>query len=122
MSMGLWKRLRRLESRIQGISFRAPPIPTDPVSFCEGLLGFSPTGYQRRLLESSSRRIVVRWARQSGKTTALATLSIIRAATYPGSTVLIISPGLRQSMILGTGLGGCWRICPLSIGGCCVRG
>jgi len=45
--------------------------------------------------------MVVRWARQSGKTTALATLSIIRAATTPGTTVLIISPGLRQSMILG---------------------
>ena len=101
MSMSLWRKLRQLESRIQGISFRAPQVPGDPLSFCEELLGFSPTSYQRRLLESCSKRIVMRWARQSGKTMALATLSIIRAATCPGSTVLIISPGLRQSMILG---------------------
>ena len=77
MSMSLWKKLRRLESRIQEISFRAPPVPGDPLSFCEEILGFNPTGYQRRLLESDSKRIVVRWARQSGKTTALATLRVL---------------------------------------------
>jgi phage FluMu gp28-like protein len=101
VSRGLWRKLKRLESRIEGISFKVPPIPGDPLSFCDVLLGFKPTSYQRRLLESDSKRIVVRWARQSGKTTALATLSVIRAVTVPRSTVLIISPGLRQSMILG---------------------
>jgi hypothetical protein len=101
VSTSLWRKLRSLESRIQGLTFRASPVPGDPASFCEELLGFSPTSYQMRLLESDSKRIMLRWARQSGKTTALATLSIIRAITHPRSTVLIISPGLRQSMILG---------------------
>ena len=80
---------------------KPPTLPGEPQFFCVELLRFRPTSYQRRLLESDSKRIVVRRARQSGKTTALATLSIIRAVTIPRSTVLIISPGLRQSMILG---------------------
>lgn len=101
MSRSLWRKLKSLENRINSISVKPPPLPGEPQSFCLKLLKFRPTSYQRRLLESTSKRIVVRWARQSGKTTALATLSIIRAATTPGSTVLIISPGLRQSMILG---------------------
>ncbi len=101
MSRSLWRKLKSLENRINSISVKPPPLPGEPQSFCLKLLKFRPTSYQRKLLESTSKRIVVRWARQSGKTTALATLSIIRAATTPGSTVLIISPGLRQSMILG---------------------
>jgi len=101
VSRGLWRKLKSLESRINGIAVKPPTLPGEPQSFCVELLRFRPTSYQRRLLESDSKRIVVRWARQSGKTTALATLSIIRAVTIPRSTVLIISPGLRQSMILG---------------------
>ena len=101
MSRSLWRKLKSLENRINTVSIKPPPLPREPRSFCEELLKFRPTSYQRRLLESTSKRMVVRWARQSGKTTALATLSIIRAATTPGTTVLIISPGLRQSMILG---------------------
>lgn len=101
MSRSLWRKLKSLENRINTVSIKPPPLPREPQSFCEELLKFRPTSYQRRLLESTSKRMVVRWARQSGKTTALATLSIIRAATTPGTTVLIISPGLRQSMILG---------------------
>ena len=101
MSRSLWRKLKSLESRIDSVSFNPPPLPGEPHAFCVELLDFRPTSYQRRLLESDSKRIVVRWARQSGKTTALATLSVIRAVTVPRSTVLIISPGLRQSMILG---------------------
>ena len=101
MSRSLWRKLKSLENRINSFSIKPPQLPDDSHTFCEELLKFRPTSYQRRLLESDSKRIVVRWARQSGKTTALATLSIIRAVTIPKSTVLIISPGLRQSMILG---------------------
>jgi hypothetical protein len=101
VSRSLWRKLKSLENRINRVYIRPPELPDEPCTFCIELLKFRPTSYQRRLLESDSKRIVVRWARQSGKTTALATLSIIRAVTIPKSTVLIISPGLRQSMILG---------------------
>lgn len=80
-------------------------VPGDPVVFCEALLGLELTGYQARLLKSKSKRVLLRWARQSGKTTALACLCIFHAALNPGSVALIVAPGMRQSMILGERIG-----------------
>jgi len=78
-------------------------VPFDPVDFCTKLLNYTPTSYQRELLAalpSGSKRIVLRWARQSGKTQSLASAIIWFCATRPGSLALIVAPGLRQSMIL----------------------
>ena len=78
-------------------------MPFDPVEFCTRLLGYTPTSYQRELLAalpSGCKRLVLRWARQSGKTQALASAMIWFCATRPGSLALIVAPGLRQSMIL----------------------
>jgi phage FluMu gp28-like protein len=70
------------------------------VPFCEKFLNFKPTGYQHELLEETSKRIIVIWPRQSGKSTTLAARMIWYAAKNKRTLSLIVAPGLRQSMIL----------------------
>jgi phage FluMu gp28-like protein len=75
-------------------------IPLDPVEFAESVLGWRPLPYQARLLRDPSKRIVVRMCRQSGKTTTIAVRAIWHAATHPRALTLIVSPSMRQSMIM----------------------
>ena len=72
----------------------------DPVLFAELLLGLKPFDYQRRLLSDKSKRIVACMGRQTGKTTTIAAKAIHFAYTHPNTTTLIVSPSLRQSMIM----------------------
>ena len=72
----------------------------DPVFFARWLLGFNPTDYQARLLRDNSKRVVVRWCRQSGKSTTLAVKALWFAVFHPNTTTLIVSPSLRQSVNL----------------------
>jgi len=71
-----------------------------PVQFAIDWLRFKPTPYQVELLEDKSKRIVVIFPRQSGKTTTLSVRMIWYAATHPKTVCLIVAPGLRQSMIV----------------------
>jgi phage FluMu gp28-like protein len=73
---------------------------TDPAVFAEVVLGFQPFAYQSELLRSKSKRIVACWARQTGKTTAIAVKVTHFAFTNSSTTTLIVSRGLRQSMIM----------------------
>jgi len=75
-------------------------VPEDPVDFCQKWFKFTPTEYQARLLRDKSKRIVVRWSRQAGKTTTLALRAIWFALKHPKTLTLIVAPSLRQSMIL----------------------
>jgi len=72
----------------------------DPVFFARVIMNFKPYKYQRELLQSKSKRIVAVWGRQSGKTTSIAVKVIHYAYTHPNSNVIIVSKGLRQSMIM----------------------
>ena len=72
----------------------------DPVFFAESVLGFNVFPYQAELLRSQSKRIVACWARQTGKTTTIAVKVIHFAFTNANTTTLIVSRGLRQSMIM----------------------
>jgi hypothetical protein len=76
-------------------------VPYDPVEFVRALFKFEPKEYQAQLLEDKSKRIVVRWSRQAGKTTTIALRALWYALTNPKSLSLIVAPSLRQSMILG---------------------
>ena len=105
MSRNLLKKINRLERKIKQLTQKPPPLPQEPTQFCEKILHFTPTSYQKRLLESKAKRIAIRWARQSGKTKALAALAIRHACTNPKSTTLVVAPGLRQSMIVGQRIG-----------------
>jgi phage FluMu gp28-like protein len=76
------------------------PIPTDIVEFALVLFKFLAKSYQAELLEDKSKRIVVRWSRQAGKTTCIALRAIWFAVTHPKTLTLIVAPSLRQSMIM----------------------
>jgi len=70
------------------------------VVFARGVLGLALFRYQADLLNCASKRVVACWARQTGKTTAIAVRVIHFAFTNAGATTLIVSRGLRQSMIM----------------------
>jgi len=73
---------------------------SNPAFFAEAILGLQLFLYQVALLECTSKRVVACWARQTGKTTAIAVKVIHFAFTRGDSTTLIVSRGLRQSMIM----------------------
>lgn len=73
----------------------------DPVQFAEVFFDFHATSFQATLLRDENKRIVVRWSRQSGKTTMIALRAIWYAVTHKKTLTLIVAPSLRQSMIVG---------------------
>lgn len=72
----------------------------DPVFFARWLLNFNPVGYQEKFLRDMGKRVVVKWCRQSGKSTCLAVKALWFAVFHPHTTTLIVSPSLRQSINL----------------------
>lgn len=76
------------------------PPPKDPVEFCRQFLKFNPTPYQTEFLQDQSKRIVLLWSRQSGKSHTIAAKAIWHSLSYPKTLSLIVAPSLRQSMIL----------------------
>ncbi len=79
---------------------KALVIPDDPVVFARDFFGFDAKEYQAGLLRDKSKRIVVRWSRQAGKTTCIALRAIWFACMHPKTLTLIVAPTLRQSMIM----------------------
>ena len=79
---------------------KALVIPEDPVVFAQDFFGFDAKEYQAGLLRDISKRIVVRWSRQAGKTTCIALRAIWFACMHPKTLTLIVAPTLRQSMIM----------------------
>jgi phage FluMu gp28-like protein len=67
------------------------------IDFCKTWLKLSPTAYQERLLLDSSRFIAARWARQTGKTTAISALSLHTALAGGSKRIVILAPSWRQS-------------------------
>lgn len=74
-------------------------VALDPVEFVRRA-GFEPHDYQIAVLRSRSKRIILNWSRQAGKSTVTSWLPLHRAIYYPGSTVLILGPGERQAKLL----------------------
>jgi hypothetical protein len=68
----------------------------DPVVFARAA-GLEPDPWQARMLRSVAPRILLNCARQSGKSTMTAVLALHEALYRPGSLILLLSPGLRQS-------------------------
>jgi hypothetical protein len=69
----------------------------DPVAFAEDRLDFGPDDWQRDLLRSNARQVILNITRQGGKSTATAILGLHCAVYDPGSLILLVSPSLRQS-------------------------
>jgi hypothetical protein len=59
--------------------------------------GLTPDPWQRDLLLSADRQVLLNCARQSGKSTTVAALALHTALFFDNSLVLILSPSLRQS-------------------------
>lgn len=76
-------------------------LAEDPVLFSLLILGYPPTDYQKELLRCRSKRLLVRWPRQSGKTRGLAIYAIWFSVFHARNTTLIVGPSRRQSMIVG---------------------
>jgi phage FluMu gp28-like protein len=94
-------KLKRLKEQLEA---RRPSemaeLPQDPVMFALLLFRFKCNEYQAQLLRDASKRIVVRWSRQAGKTTCIALRAIWFAIVHPKTLTLIVAPSLRQSMIM----------------------
>jgi hypothetical protein len=71
----------------------------DPVQLATRL-EHPPDPWQARLLRSTSPRLLLNCARQSGKSTMTAVLALHTAIYEPGSLVLMIAPSQRQSVEL----------------------
>jgi hypothetical protein len=71
----------------------------DRVAFARQL-GIEPDDWQRRLLRSSSDRVLLNCCRQSGKSTMSALMALHRALYHPGALILCLAPALRQSQEL----------------------
>lgn len=60
-------------------------------------LGIDPDPWQRQLLCSAARQIILNCCRQAGKSTATSVLALHTAIFEPESLILLASPSLRQS-------------------------
>jgi len=94
---GLWREVDKLgQNELEPVV-----VPEKPLALVKELFNFTPTEYQARLLEDESKRIVVRWSRQAGKTTTIALRALWFALTHNRTLSLIVAPSFRQSMIMG---------------------
>lgn len=74
-------------------------LALDPVALA-GAVDIRPDPWQRDILRSDARRILLNGCRQSGKSTMTALLAVHSALFEADSLVLLMSPTLRQSQEL----------------------
>jgi len=94
----LERRLLQAEQAIGRIDTPAPSW-SSPVDLARDL-GLTLDGWQRDVLTTDARQILMLCSRQSGKSTVSAVMGLHEALSVPGSLTLIVSPGERQSGLL----------------------
>jgi phage FluMu gp28-like protein len=92
--------LSELEKAIKELTEIYLQALTDEVEFARKILDFNPFPYQEKFLKDRSPLIAVCSGRQVGKTTLTAIKALHYALSKDSVRVLIVSAGLRQSMIL----------------------
>ena len=80
---------------IKNMLFADLAMSVDPIKFAEQFI--EPDPWERDLLLSDEKRIILNCARQSGKSTITAILALHHALNNPRALVLVLSPSLRQS-------------------------
>jgi len=75
----------------------APDRPVLTAPEVAARAGIVPDDWQRDLLASTARQMILLCSRQSGKSTITAVLAAHQSAFVPDSLVLLLSPSLRQS-------------------------
>lgn len=83
----------------------------DPAEILRAV-GLEPDAWQRRLLLSPARQVLLNCSRQAGKSTTVAALALHAALYRPGSLVLLLSPSLRQSVELFRKTMDCYEALP----------
>ena len=81
-------------------SWTAGSLPSMTTVEMAAAVGITLDDWQRGVLESTAREIIMLASRQSGKSTVAALMALHQAVYTPGSLVLIDSPGERQSKLL----------------------
>ena len=75
-------------------------LPEDPASFCEKVLEFKPTAYQKKLLQDPAQFMAARWSRQSGKSFIVAAWLLYLCLRNAEFSILVVAPSLRQSKLI----------------------
>jgi hypothetical protein len=88
---------QRLEREIATLAGRVLRVDALPAVDLASKAGIIPDLWQRQVLESRSRRLLLNCCRQSGKSTITAIVAVDTALSMPRSLVLLVSPTLRQS-------------------------
>lgn len=83
-------------------------LAINPVKFAQSL-GIDPDPWQRELLLSTEKRVILNCSRQSGKSTITAILALHHALNNPGALILVLSPSLRQSGELFKKIMACYK-------------
>ena len=93
--------LATVERRVDALAGRLAPPPAvlTPLEVARRG-GITPDPWQRDVLESDARQIILLCSRQSGKSQTTAILATHRAVTVPNSLILLLAPALRQSQEL----------------------
>src|SRR5713101_2027112 len=102
MSTSAGREIDRYYEKIQKAKERRkaeakPLITCGIIDFCLTYLGFTPFPYQVRFLLDTSQFVVARWARQSGKSHAIAALALYLVLSQSYRRIVILAPSLRQS-------------------------
>ncbi len=90
--------LRRQTAQMQAIVSTAKQL--NPVEWAERALGFPLVEFQRTVMLSTSSRLCVLAARQSGKSQVSAALCAHQAAVRANYRVNVIAPTFRQGLLL----------------------
>jgi hypothetical protein len=69
----------------------------DPYLFASEALGVCPDPWQKQVLRSPNKRVILNCCRQAGKSTIASIIALHRIIFKQGSLVLLVSPSLRQS-------------------------
>lgn len=72
-------------------------LALDPVLFAQSVGIEEPDPWQVDFLRSTAPRVLLNCCRQAGKSTMKAVIAVHTALYQPGSLVLLLSPGIRQS-------------------------
>lgn len=96
-----WRRMPQevRESFLAALRLRATAIADEQLTAVElaEACGINPDDWQRDLLNSEDRQVILLCARQTGKSTVSALIALHRALYVPHSLVLVLSPSQRQS-------------------------
>lgn len=76
---------------------REVALAINPALFAQSELKFNPDPWQKDVLQTKNKNLILNCTRQAGKSTIASILSLHTAIYKPDSLVLVISPSLRQS-------------------------